>query len=346
MTHPGNPPAVWFTSCRVPTATATAQHNHLLDDVTATTGVSLRHLRDLEPEHAEHHHQHHDVALFREGGNIPPLWTRSRGAATRLIGLTWIEEGQVILARPDSGITGPADLRGLRAAVPAARVRQPQLQRPVALHGLTGALALAGLDLDAVELVEVGSGEAPVDAFWRGRGAPAHPAIDAVADGRADIAYAVGPVAADHAARLGLVTVIDLDAYPDRTTRVNLGSPRALTVDQSTLDDHPQLVVDYLTRLLRAADRARADNVGLVASIVAQSGASPSAVRAIYGPHADTDLRPRLTDELLGLYRRQKDFLLRHGFIHTDFDVHAWADPEPLRLATLAVDATAARLAA
>ncbi|MEH1013101.1 hypothetical protein V6U90_08310 [Micromonospora sp. CPCC 206060] len=329
-------PVVRYTSCRIPTATATAERAGLLAGLAPVTGGAFTPLRDLDPEQAEHHHQVHDTALFREGGNIPPLWTRARGARTRLIGLTWIEEGQAIVTRTDAGIAGPGDLRGRRVAVPAARRREPQLARPVAMHGFTGALALAGLTLDDVHLVEVDSGAGDLRDFWRRqRLLPAQPAVDAVADGRADAAYLVGPAAAEYAARLGLVVAIDLDRAGDRRYRVNLGTPRAITVDQSTLDTQPDLVVAYLARLIRAADHAAHNRAEFVAAIAAQTGAQIASVEAVYGAGAGRgDLRPRLDADLLDRYDQQKNFLLRHGFIDRDFDLYAWAAPEPLRLAT------------
>ncbi|WBY09332.1 hypothetical protein PIB19_08490 [Sphingomonas sp. 7/4-4] len=62
--------------------------------------------------------------LFREGGNIQALAARADGAPTRVIGLTWIDERQAIMVRPNTRIMGPADLKGLRFALPGfARTR-------------------------------------------------------------------------------------------------------------------------------------------------------------------------------------------------------------------------------
>jgi ABC-type nitrate/sulfonate/bicarbonate transport system substrate-binding protein len=37
-----------------------------------------------------------------------------------------------------------------------------------------------------------------------------------------------------------------------------------------------------------------------------------------------------LSPERLGFLGVQKDFLYRHGFLDTDFDVAQWSDPAPL----------------
>jgi hypothetical protein len=89
--------------------------------------------------------------LFREGGNIQALAARAMGAPTRVIGLTWIDERQAIMVRPDTRIMEPADLKGLRFALPGfARTRGESIARGMALHGIKSALALGGLDLDDV----------------------------------------------------------------------------------------------------------------------------------------------------------------------------------------------------
>jgi len=342
-TQPGNSPIsdsdidaiTWSTSCRVPTATAIAEHLGYLESAVDTAGEPVRHLRAFEPAQAEDHHQLHDVHLFREGGNIPPLWTRSRGAATRLIGLVWLEEGQAIIGPRGHGIRGAADLAGRRAAIPAPSERAPQLQRPVALEGFSGALASAGLALSAVELVEVEHGDVPLENFWRRSAVePRHyPTIDAVADGRADAAYIVGPAAREYALASGLEIALDLDRLARREWRVNLGTPRALTVDQATLDENFDLVVSYVQSLLAAADWAQRNPSDYHEWYAARAGASVETVAGIQGIESPGSLRLELSDKLAALYDRQKAFLLEFGFIEHDFDLGAWIDPAPLAAA-------------
>jgi ABC-type nitrate/sulfonate/bicarbonate transport system substrate-binding protein len=303
----------WSTSCRVPTATAIAEHLGYLDSAVDTAGEPVRHLRAFEPAEAEDHHQLHDVHLFREGGNIPPLWTRSRCAATRLIGLVLLEEGQAIIAPRGHGIRGAADLAGRRAAIPALSRRAPQLQRPVALHGFSGAL----------------------ENFWRRSAVePRHyPTVDAVANGTADAAYIVGPAAREYALASGLEIALDLDRLARREWRVNLGTPRALTVDQATLDENFDLVVDYVHRLLQAADWAERNPSKYYEWYAARAGASVETVAEIQGIEVPGSIRLELSDELAQLYDRQKAFLLEFGFIEQDFDLNAWIDPAPLAAA-------------
>lgn len=309
--------SVYFTSCRTPSATAEAHKLGLLSGP-LSTGRDIVSLRSLEPEQAEHHHQVHDLALVREGGNIPPLWTRAQGARTRLIGLVWLEEGQFIAARPGFPLTNAAQLAEARVAVPALRLREPQLQRPVSLAGLTGVLGSADLSLDDVELVDIAVEPVPLEVFWRDapRETSPFPELDALTEGLADVAYGVGPAAREYARAQGLSIALEIDSITQPEQRVNLGTPRALTVDQETLDSSLDDIVDYLARLLEAAD------------------ASEATVSARVGTGTlGSSLRPRLDPAVVALYRAQHDFLLSQGFIEGPVDFDEWIDPEPLRLA-------------
>ena len=149
---------IWYTRCPVPTATGIAADLGWLADEFAPDGVEVRSLQDIPREEAsDFHFTHAHPGLFREGGNVPALWARSRGEETRLIGLTWIEERQVIQVRADSAITVPEQLKGARLAIPRHEI-SIDFWRAMALHGFDGALGLAGLGLADAELVEVPAG--------------------------------------------------------------------------------------------------------------------------------------------------------------------------------------------
>jgi ABC-type nitrate/sulfonate/bicarbonate transport system substrate-binding protein len=58
-----------------------------------------------------------------EGESTGALWERSEARATRLIGLTWVESFQAVVALPDAGIAEPGQLAGRRLALPATAAR-------------------------------------------------------------------------------------------------------------------------------------------------------------------------------------------------------------------------------
>ena len=93
----------------------------------------------------ESHFDHTQADSFRQGGNIPPIWTRSRGSDVRLIGLSWAEQYQAIVAAPGSGIGGPEGLKGQRLGI-AQRVNdQIDFWHATSLRGFDSTLRHAGL---------------------------------------------------------------------------------------------------------------------------------------------------------------------------------------------------------
>jgi 2'-hydroxybiphenyl-2-sulfinate desulfinase len=326
---------LWYTRCPVPTASGLAYHLGWLGDAFAASGLEVGILQDGPPELIRHHFDHLLLGLVREGGNVPALAAKSEGAPTRLIGLTWIDELQAILVRPDSVITLPAHLKGARVALPVwGETRGRSFPRAMSLHGIANALALGGLTLDDVSFVDVPTerGEAvrsdyvqTGSSWWHG--------IEFLARGEVDAVYVKGAAAAEDARRHGVVVGIDLDGFHDKAFRVNNGTPRPITVHERLLDERPDLVVAFLTETLRAADWA-ADHLAEVRAILQRETRSgPDGVAAAYRNDFHRSLHPDLSAQRLALLDRQKTFLHAHGFLAADVDVARWAAPEPLRLA-------------
>ncbi|WP_372344917.1 ABC transporter substrate-binding protein [Streptomyces sp. KL116D] len=320
------PDTLWFTRCPVPTATGIAADRHWLAEEFAADGIAVRSLQDAAPDvDRQTHYTHALPGLFREGGNVPALWARARGEETRLIGLTWIEERQAILVRPDSPVRGADALRGLRVAVPRHTIAI-DFWRAMALRGFDGVLASAGLGPDDVRRVDV-----PADGHdgqWAAE-------LAALRRGDVDAVYVKGALAVEAARRAGARVAVELDELPDRTHRVNNGTPRPITVHRRLLDDHPDLVDRFLAVLLRAADWA-AGHPGDVARILgAETGAGAEGVAGAYRPGTHRSLHPDLSADRLDLLARQESGLRAHGFLPAPVDVREWADPQPLRRARL-----------
>nr|WSX74891.1 ABC transporter substrate-binding protein [Streptomyces sp. NBC_00899] len=321
------PDEIWFTRCPVPTATGIAADRGSLAAEFAPDGIAVRSLQDAAARAdsdglPQSHFTHELTALFREGGNVPALWARSRGEATRVIALTWIEERQSILVRQDSDLHAPEQLRGRRLAVPRHDIAI-DFWRAMALHGHSGALRLAGLTLEDAELVDVPGVR---QGQWEGE-------LAALRDGRVDAVYVKGAVAVETARRYGAKVAIDLDSVPDRRSRVNNGTPRPITVHQRLLDEHPDLVVRFLAVLLEAAEWAAGHSGDLHRILSAETGAGPEGVAGAYRDGTAGSLQLHLGQSRLDLLAEQERFLFAHGFLPAPVDVAGWADHEPLRLA-------------
>lgn len=324
---------IWFTRCPVPTASGIAYTLGWLAEEFAADGLPVETLQEAR-QLGHHHYDHQLPGLFREGGNVPALAARAAGSPSRLIGLTWIEEWQTILVRPDAGIRSAHDLKGKRLALPAWGDNRPgSIARAMSLHGYKGALSLAGLSFDDVDLVDVAlhnQDDAPtpeqgLQRLWSG--------LDYLARGEVDAVYVKGAAAADAARRLGLVVGIDLDQISDPRYRINNGTPRPITVHQSLLDNHFDLVVRFLAQTLRAADWASHNREALLRILQDETRAGAQGVDEAYRGDFHTTLAPDLSAQRLGYLDIQKTFLNLHGFLEADFNLADWVDPRPLHAA-------------
>jgi len=320
---------IWFTRCPVPAASGVAWALGWLTEDFAQDGIDVAWMREDALHLVQPGAGGQGRMLFREGGNIPALAARALGAPTRVIGLTWIDERQAIMVRPGSQIFEPADLKGLRVALPGySATRGRSILRGMSLHGVKNALAIAGLGLGDVTFVDVPA--PPVDfaapetlaRMWSG--------LEWVADGRLDAVYVKGAAAAEAAAGLGLVVGVDLDVYPSRMTRINNGTPRPITVHEYMIEEHFDLVVRFLDQTLRAADWA-ATNLPALRRILAQETlAGPAGVMSAYRNDFHRSLHPDTSADRVGMLRSQADFLHLHGFLESAVDVDSWIDPRPL----------------
>lgn len=336
---------VWFTRCPVPTATGLAYKLGWLNEEFARDGLPVETLQERAGSELRRHHYDHQLpSLIREGGNLLAIGARAQGAATRLVGLTWIDEHQAILVRPDSGIREPKDLKGRKLALPTwtdhpipSHQRGSSIARGMSLHGYKGALSYAGLNFDDITFVEVESNRAtrtatPVD------GSPAATlaglwSLHALADGDVDAVYVKGAAAVDAARQLGLVVGVNLDKLPERRFRVNNGTPRPITVHQSLIEDHFDVLVRFLYQTLRAADWARDNLAGVRAVLESETRGSAAAVSEAYSDAALRSLHPTLDGERLALFEQQKKFTWIYGFSESDFSLDEWIDERPLEAA-------------
>jgi ABC-type nitrate/sulfonate/bicarbonate transport system substrate-binding protein len=312
-----------------------------MDEEFGPDGIQVASLRESgERGVRESHFDHTQASSFREGGNIPPIWVRSRGGDTRLIGLAWVDEYQAILALPESGIGTGRDLRGRRLALPRRVNDQIDFWRAKSLRGILSGLALEGMDERDVELVDL-----PVQETYLGNDAVSHTGTlwtgqrrqglqraeaFALIRGQVDAIYSCGALGAALAAFLGARVVVNLWRHPDRQIRINNATPTALTVSGALCRERPDLVARYVERTIagaRWAETHRAETVRVMANEV---GAPEEWVEAAYHSDFNRQMMPDLSAEFIAAIESQKDFLLRWDFIEHDFDTSAWVDPLPL----------------
>lgn len=330
---------IWFTRCPVPTATGLAYKLGWLTEEFAADGIEIATLQERGRSDLSHNHYAHELSsLIREGGNLLSIAARAQGAHTRLIGLTWIDEWQAILVRPDSDISKPEHLKGQRVALPgwvdrpdASHIRGSSIARGMSLHGIKGALAYAGLTFDDVKFVEVEANQRSRNERPRGQGL--WTGLPELVAGRVDAVYVKGAAAVDAARQLGLKVGIDLDTLPDRRWRVNNGTPRPITVHEDLLRDHFDLVVRFLERTLAAADWAGENQAQVREVLQAETSGGVEGVATAYNDETLATLHPDLSDERLTLFEQQKTFMFVHNLLDRDFSLAEWTDHRPLAAA-------------
>lgn len=321
------PGAIWYSRCGAATASAVAIRKKWLHEEFARDGIELRSLRDSQERAVLDAHYHHGLpGLFREGGNIPPIWARAGGSDTAVVGITWLDEYQGILARKGGPIGDVGDLAGKRLALPV-HDNLIDFQRGAAQHAFVTALRLAGRGASDATFVDL-----PAPPRARGDRGPATPfEVDALLGGQVDAVFVRFARGARIARDGRLHQVINLNDQPDPLTRVGNGTPRPVTVGRAFLGEHPDLVVRYLAVLLRTAAWAERHPDEIRRLLVEEGGAeSIEDVVASHGAKVHHAFVPRLSRQYVDGLELQKNFLRDHGYLKSDFSIDDWIVTEPL----------------
>jgi len=324
---------LWYTRCPVPTTSGIAQHFQWLHRAFAEKGIALKSIRasdDLAVRNSHFDHTHPN--MFREGGNVPPIWARANGRDTAVVGITWVDEEQVILVRGDSDIHNPAQLKGRKLGVPRHATRLVDVARAQDLRGLLTALKLAGVSRNDAFFIDIDGPDFDLREPTNRRDRVHGPSAALLA-GEVDAIYAKGAVGATLIAKHGFRPILDINKQADPQLRVNAGTPRPITVDRSLALKHPELVARYLAVLIHTAHWATTHPAEVVAAIAAETNADVSAVARGFGPTLHTQFAPSLSNQYLSGLASQKAFLLDEGFLAADFDFDEWVVAEPLALA-------------
>lgn len=332
--------SLWYTRCPVPTGLGIAVQQGWLQDRVGALGTRVQSLRESNDQAVRESHFDHSLRnSVRHGGNIPAIWARAQGRETRVIGLSWADEAQLILTRPDSGIRTVKDLKGRRFGLPDWAGAQIDFTRAQALRGLENALKLEGLQVGDMQLLNFRYGgtfsdqpvhtvaDTPVLAATRqGRNLE----LQGLLRGEVDAIFLKGASAAQYAHDFGLHTVIDTGAHPDPQIRSNNGTPRTLTVDLHLLQEHFDVASGILDSVLRAERWAHTHPEDTRRYLARETNSSEYWVSAAYGDDAHLRLRTELDEQAIGALQDFVQFLHRWRFIAQSFDVRQWIDHRPL----------------
>lgn len=334
---------LWYTHCPDPSGLGVAVESGMLSEAFRPFGTRIQAMREsAQRDIRESHFDHHLQNSVRHGGNIPAIWARASGRSTRVLGLSWCDEVQLLVTTQDSGVRQLRDLRDRRFGLPKWANVQVDFHRAQALRGLENALQLEGLQVSAVELVDYPYGGTlgdPAPQYLLGGKHlslpprvphPRNNELLGLLRGDIDAIFLKGAHGLQLAQEFGLHLIVDVGSHPDPLIRSNIGTPRTLTVDQGLLDQHPEAANRLLATVLRAEQWAWTHPEEARRFIARTLNTSEHWVAAAYGEDAHQNLHTSLKDSSIVALQDITHFLARWGFIDKPFDVNEWVDPYPL----------------
>lgn len=329
---------LWYTQSPVPTGLGIAVQSGRLAAAFAPFGTSIQSLRESsEREVREAHYDHHLKNSVRHGGNIPAIWAYSSGVSTKLLGLSWTDEVQLILTTEDSSVRTIRDLKNRRFGLPKWANVQIDFTRAQALRGLENALKLEGLNVNDVELVDYPYGGTYSDERTHhvygaevsldfNRVSRRNNELIGLLRGDIDAIFLKGAHAAQLANEFGLRVIVDTGSHSDPLIRSNNGTPRTLTVDSHLFDNHYDACTRIVDVVLRTEQWAWANPEETRRFLARELNTSEYWVSAAYGVDAHHRLRTTMDRRSIDALQDLTDFLHRWNFIPRRFDVRDWID--------------------
>jgi ABC-type nitrate/sulfonate/bicarbonate transport system substrate-binding protein len=219
-------------------------------------------------------------------------------------------------------------------------------------------LDAAGLLLDEVEVVSLDDAprglsdappvydQGPRALLETGRGQEFSREALALVREEADVVFVKGASGLEAANLIGARVVIDLAAQNNRLLQANNGNPRPLTVDSELLERRPDIVARVLACAIEAGEWAHENATDARAYIARETRSAEHWVRHAYPADLHLQLKVDLDQRDIAAFSDFKDFLLKHGFIPSDFDIASWIDPAPLQAARRLLSAKKLTIAA
>jgi ABC-type nitrate/sulfonate/bicarbonate transport system substrate-binding protein len=243
--------------------------------------VRPSHIRLADSDDADH-----GSAIVHQQAAVAAITARTRGAGTRLVGISRVEDFQALIVRRGSRLRRGRDLRDHRIGLPACDL-ESGAPRVHALRAAIAVLDAEGLFFRGVEWVDLPPAEAVMLTLPSAYAAE----MAALQNGVVDAVYVRGPAGLEAARVAGARVLVDVGGHRNPWLRTHTALLHTVTVNEMMLRQHPEVVAQELLQRW---------------------------------PLLPTRLS--LDAQLLGALETLKIFMFRWAFIRADFNIDTWTD--------------------
>ncbi len=322
-----------YTICPVGNSSYIAANKIWKEDTFDKAGGKPILLQSLPKEDWHVHFDYKDPALFREGGNIPPLWAKSNGAEVVLIGLAFLDLKSYILVKADSSVDYVEQLRNKRIGIPAGAHFIIDFYKATVEHGFETALKARGVSPKDVEFVNLEVSEEYIGMTKTHKSNLGKIDAEALNEGKVDAVYAGGCLAQRLLATGEYKIIYELNRNTEQVLPINNVYPNTLTVSKKLAEEHPEIVVEYVKQTLLAAEWAKTNRAETIELFSRQLNGTIGETANAFPVNFHKDLEVNLEEKALLALEGQLRFLYDRKYVTRLFDIGKWADDTFLKAA-------------
>ncbi len=335
---------VFYTNCPLISASNVDQELGWTREEFKKIGVDYNYFRYHRETDWYPHYIHNQDNLIRFGGLFPPVHVQADIRRTRLLGVTHApKEGGCMMVRSRDDIYTMQELKGKKIGISKSMNQVKNDWWRIQEHqGIELMLRINGMTMDDIELVEFPYADDwyndpkmlepmlnPSD-LWLQRDhkhdLAFRPLETALEKGIIDACYTQSKPLQQLSEATGKFKAIeDLSLHPDWTLQV-ANIPAAITCSDVMYNEHPELAVAFMKGMIRVG-RWSNENKHAAAGILDRQTFYLD-VEHTYEGIKPIDIVPNLSPQNIASVEIGKDFMLKHGYIKNDFDVHEWAAPD------------------
>jgi len=340
---------VYYTNCPLVSASNVDQELGWTREEYKKIGVKYGFIRSTPLTDWYPHYIHNQDNLIRFGGLFPPINVHADIRRTRLLGLTQVYEGGVMMVRSRDNIYRMSDLKGKKIGLSKSMNQIKNDWWRIQEHqGIELMLRMNGMTMKDVEIVEfpyaddwynspemVSTVIDNASELWLKRDhkhdLAFRPLETALEKGVIDAMYSQSKVLSVLSETTGkFKSIEDLSRYPDWTLQV-ANVPAAITCTDVMAKEHPELVIAFMKGMIKVGRWANEHKHA--AAVILDKQTYYRDVEDTYEGIRRVDMVPNLSPQNLVCVEIGKDFMFKNGYIKNDFDVQKWAAPEFLEQA-------------